>query len=166
MISALKVGMLEGPLAPKASLGSWDTLPGLCGEACPDALLCVSSCALYLVGVINGVLQSSVSEKCFSPALKALHKEGCHLCHETQSPSQLSFTSLENAEKLLFRKRSFLHGIFHCCRGWRCWAQEDDASCSPGMIPLTRLMWCWGTVFFFLPSKVILVVRWLKGEVT
>lgn len=142
MLSALQAGMLEGPLAPKASLGAWDTLPGLCGEACPHALLCISSCALHLVGGINGVVQSSVSEKCFSPALKALHKKGCHLCRETQSPSQLSFRLLENAGKLPFRKLSFPHGIFHCCWGWRCLAQGDGASRLLGMIPLARLTWC------------------------
>jgi len=81
--------MLERTLAPKESLGARDTLTELHGEARPDALLHISSCALYLVcvyvgGRINGVVQSSVvSEQSFSPALKALYNEGCCLCPET-----------------------------------------------------------------------------------
>lgn len=47
-------------LAPKASLGACDSLAaGLCGEAGPGVLLCIASCALYLVGVINGVFSLS-----------------------------------------------------------------------------------------------------------
>lgn len=48
MLSPLQIGVLERPLAPEASLGACDTLAGLRGEACPDALLCISSCALHL----------------------------------------------------------------------------------------------------------------------
>ena len=143
MLSPSQVGVLERPLAPKASLGACDTLAGLHGDACPNAPLCISFGALYLVRGINGVVQSSVvSEQRFSPALKALYNEGCCLCLETQSPSQLSSRPLENAGKLPFRKLGFPPGLSHCCQGWRCWVQGDGASHPPGMIPLARLTWC------------------------
>lgn len=46
--------------APEGSLGACGRLAaGLCGEAGPGALLCIASCALYLVGGINGIFSLS-----------------------------------------------------------------------------------------------------------
>lgn len=59
------------------SLVSCESLAaGLWGEAGPGALPCTASCALRLVEASMG---DSVSEQHFSPALRALYREGSHL---------------------------------------------------------------------------------------
>lgn len=57
-------------------------------------------CTVPSGGGVNGVIQSSaVSEQRFSPALKALYNEGCHLCPETQSPIAAFFQTIGECRK-------------------------------------------------------------------
>lgn len=152
---------------PEGSLGACGSLAArLCGEAGPGALLCIASCALYLVGGINGVFSLSGVRAALLASTESTLQWRESPFTWTQSPSQISSRPLENAGKLPFRKLGFPPGLSHYHRGWRYWEQGDGASHPPGRIPLVRLMWCWGTVLSFLPIKIVLVLWWLRVEVT